>query len=241
MPCVVAPVRGDGIVHVHDGGHAAQLGDLLGLLPVGIARAREPLMVLPADLHDGGGNARSLLEDVQPQGHMALHDVELGVRQLAGLVEDVVRHPHLADVVEHAAHARFLDHLLAHVHVAAERHQERADAHRMLERVGVRLLDPAEAHQGALVAQDRLRDLTHHRRDPLHLDLLAQPDIGKDAGDDLGGLALDLLGDLQLLPVRGLGCGAMGAGDGLVDPPLDLFADLLLGGPYASSPFSVSM
>jgi len=189
-------------------------------------------MVLAGHLDHGLADAGRLLQDLQAQVHVLLHGGELGLGELAGLVEDVVGHPHLADVVEHAAHARLQDGLLGQLHGAAEADEQGGDAHRVLEGVGVPRLDAHQAHQGAGVAEDGLGDLAHHGLHALRLDLLAQAHVLQHGVDDLVGLLGDLLGEDHLLLVGGAGGrGGRRGGHGAVeDLLLDDVLHLLLAG-----------
>jgi len=137
--------------------------DLVAAQAVGIARAIIAL-VMPADDGlqvpgelDGG-------EQLEAPDRMHLHDLELLARQRAGLVQDLVRHPDLAKIVQVRAQpnrgqGRFIQRQFARYGKGALRH-----ALAMAERVAIRRFDrlPPLAHHveiGGLELRDFAADV----------------------------------------------------------------------------------
>lgn len=106
---------------------------------------------------------------------MGLHDVELVVRQAAGLVQDAQRNGRLAHVVHQPAQARLAGQDAVQPQLAGQRQHQRADRHRMQIGVVVARLEPRHAEQGLRMAADRIGDLAHQRQGGLRVDGAAHP------------------------------------------------------------------
>ena len=82
--------------------YARGLRNLLALKPVGVA-APVPTLVVMADDRDHRVREIHALHDLRAHDRVHLHLVELGGRELAGLVEDVIGDGDLAHVVQQRA------------------------------------------------------------------------------------------------------------------------------------------
>ena len=69
--------------------------------PSWVALTVPPLVVLPHRPRRVAQPIREGADELTPEVGVLLHDLELGRRERAGLVEDVGRHEQLADVVQH--------------------------------------------------------------------------------------------------------------------------------------------
>ena len=102
---LVAALAGQGIIGVRQRHHLCGDGDVIPGQSVGIPLAVPALMVPPADLN---GVLHQLLvavhgqlrQDLRPQLGVGLDDGELLVRQLAGLLQDILRHQQFPDIVQ---------------------------------------------------------------------------------------------------------------------------------------------
>ena len=107
----IRAVRGQRIEAVHDRQDACADGYVRSPEPVGISRAVPVLVVVP---HDRDDRIREVdrREDLGADRRVQLHLLELGGRQLARLVEDVLGHRDLAGVVQQPARLDRLQRLL---------------------------------------------------------------------------------------------------------------------------------
>ncbi len=99
---VIRPVGGDGVVDVGELEDLRRHRELAALEPVGIPAAVE-LLVVPADDRQEVAQALERLADALPDDGVLVHHDPLLVGQPARLVDDLVRDPDLADVVQDAA------------------------------------------------------------------------------------------------------------------------------------------
>ena len=134
---------------------------------------------------------------------------EFLVRQLAGLVEDLVGDLHLADVVEQPAQPGLFHRGGVHAQGVGEGHQQGADAHGMLKGIGIGGLDPGQADEGPGVPQHRGVHGLHQGPGLGRVQLLPQAHIVEQAIHHARGLAQDAPGRDGLLllgdPGRGQG------------------------------------
>ena len=105
----VAALAGQGVVDIGQRHGLGTDGDVVALQPVGVAAAVVALVVPVADLTRGFDQRRVLLErqlvqNLITDGGVGLHDLELFLRELAGLVQDGFGDVDLADVVQGGRH-----------------------------------------------------------------------------------------------------------------------------------------
>ena len=158
---------------------------------------------------------------------MALDELELRVGQAAGLVEHLIGHLHLAEVVEQTADATLAQVFAGQPEGAPEGDHQGAHAHRVQEGVVVLVLDADEAQQRAAVAQHRAGDRLHHRLGVLEGHRLAEAHIPHHRTHDLVGLLVDLPGAVHLLAHRHTHHRLFRLAHRGDDLPLDLGLDLL--------------
>ena len=92
------------IIHVHDPHDLRRHRDLLAAQAIGIAGAVIALVV-PANDRLQVPRELDRRQQLEAPDRVHLHDLELFVRQRAGLVQDLVRHAHFPKVVEVRAEA----------------------------------------------------------------------------------------------------------------------------------------
>src|SRR5690606_25485711 len=116
---LVGPLARKGVAHVHHREDPRREGDLLALEPPGIAAAVPALVVAVGNIRRLAqvGNGGQHLETVQG---VALHDLPLLRRQLAGLQEDGVGDADLADVVEQGAAPHMDQLVIPHPHLTGD-------------------------------------------------------------------------------------------------------------------------
>jgi len=105
---LVGPVGGHGVERVGDQEDAGGERDRVTAEPVRVAAAVEALVGVP----DPGGDRCQAVDprhDLRAGLRVLPQDRELGVGKRARLAQDRLRHPHLADVVEHCGHAQQAD------------------------------------------------------------------------------------------------------------------------------------
>src|SRR5574340_823957 len=204
-PFAVAAVGGDGVVYVDDGRHLAVQRDFIPLEAERIAAAIEALVVLRRDFQRKPGHAGGLFQDLAAVHDVGFHDPQFVVGQPAGFVENFIRHLHFAHIVQQAADAGQAGDVRFQLERPAERDEQGAAADRMLESIGVLLLDPAQVEQGILVAQDGLRHLLDHWIELLDFDLLSEADVLQGVADDPDGLAVDFGCPREFFGQRGRG------------------------------------
>jgi len=123
---------------------------------------------------------------------MRLDDRELGVGQLAGLVEHFDRHGCLAEVVQQAGNSGGTCLSFVEAKLPGKRDHQRAYGDRMHVGVVVGSLQAGEADQGAGVAADRVGDLFHQALRPGSIDRVAHARFLEHRGDRLPGFGDDL-------------------------------------------------
>ena len=168
----VGPFRRDRVVGVGEGHDPGPHGDLPPLQLVGIAGPVVAFVVGPDDpgdlleLDDG-------TEDVLAPGGMLLDQLELGVGQLAGLIQDALRNGDLAHVVEERGQFEVAQLLLAEAHFCGDLHREFRDPGRV--KAGVFVLGVDGRNQGL--------DRRHEER-PLLVDEVRgpHPEVAVDQG-----------------------------------------------------------
>ena len=93
---------------------------------------------------------------------VGLHGVELGLGELAGLVEHIDRHHRLAQVVQHAGLGRQPGLRFVLPQLLGQRHHQRGHRHRMHVGVVVVGLQAGQRYQRRRIAPHRLGDLGDH-------------------------------------------------------------------------------
>jgi len=134
---------------------------------------------------------------------MGAHDRELGVGQLARLVQHLDRHQRLAHVVQQAGQARFAAGGGIQTEGAAQRHHQRAHGHRVHIAVIVSGLQASQADQRAAVARHRIRNVLHQRQALLRIDSVAQPGLAEHRHHGCAPTLADLGGPTQFVVERG--------------------------------------
>ncbi len=172
---------------VADAGHAAEDADLLALEGARVAAAVHALVVLRdalEHLHRPVGRRR---EDLQPEGHVALHGLELLRREAALLLEERARKLDLADVEQQPDRAQLRQLGPGKAQVAAEGHE--VDGHLQAVPVGgdVLLAQPRHPHEGVRVAHHALDHLVDDLLDAGDLHGMPGPDVGGELPEHLGG------------------------------------------------------
>src|SRR5690606_3531612 len=107
--------------------HAAIDADLVALQALRIAGAVEAFVVLRNALFDRLREAHRLAERLEAEPDVLLEDVVLGWRQHAGLLEQRLRQPRLADVGQHADRAQVRELASRQAQVSAQRNQVKRD------------------------------------------------------------------------------------------------------------------
>ncbi len=155
---------------------------LLPLQPLRVTIPVEPLVVLHHSPEDLLGNIL-FPQQLEALQWMPLHDPELLLGKLPGLVQDLPGHQVLAKIVEQGGHAQGMDIVLGAVEVAGIGHAE----HGHVDAVGVRVLvvlpELAQADQGVGVARQAGDHLLHQCGGLVIVEILT----GLDALDELPG------------------------------------------------------
>ena len=176
---LVGPVGRDGVVDITHRAHARQLRQRRAGGPVGVAPAVHALMVVQADVHRGFTGVAGFLQHLPAAQGVGADDAELGIRQLARLVQDLQRYRRLAQVMQQAGQARRPAGVIVLAHLLGQRHHQRADRHRVHVGVVVLGLQPGQADQCAGVAEHRLGDVVNQWQAALGLQRAAQAGLGE--------------------------------------------------------------
>ena len=124
----VGTVGGEGVEHIGDREDAHLQRQALTGETVRVAGAVDPLVMVLDELEHQGMEAAQLGEEGAPVCGMALHDVELLVREAGGLLEHLGRHGELADVVQEPAGGQETQAAGRQMQVLAHLHGEHGDA-----------------------------------------------------------------------------------------------------------------
>ena len=96
---MVGPGRGQGVIDVHDADDLCRERDLLAVQPVGVATA-VVFLVMPANDRLQIPRELDAREELHAPHGMLLHHIGFFAREWPRLVQDLVGHTHLADVVQ---------------------------------------------------------------------------------------------------------------------------------------------
>ena len=150
---------------------------------------------------------RRAAQDLRAVDDVHAHDRELVVGQLVGLVQDLGRRAHLADVVHQRRQAELAQQRAVDAERARLRHRQDRHVHHVRERVVVVVLERGQRDQRGAVLRHRLRQRVDQRARRLRIGrafgLGASPTptpatldgVGVEPADggDVGGRRLDLL------------------------------------------------
>ena len=160
---LILALRAHRVVHVGD---AAQHRREIQIRPrdaVRVARAVEAKVMLERHDRRERRNLRRAPKNLRAIDDVALHDHELLVGQLVGLVQDLGRRLHFADVVHERGEAEFAQQRAVDAEPARLGHRENRHVHHVRERVVVVFLQSRQRHQRRAVVHDRLREIVDHR------------------------------------------------------------------------------
>ncbi len=119
---------------------------------------------MQAHVEHAGRNVLRARKQFVAAPRVRLDDVELFGRELAGLVEDLLRHERLAEIVEHSRKARLATLRLVEPDLAPERDHQRAHRDGVHVGVFVRGLQTRETAERIRMPIDRFGDVVDERR-----------------------------------------------------------------------------
>ncbi|MNF83686.1 hypothetical protein D3C84_660130 [compost metagenome] len=176
---LVGPIGSDCVIHVADRAHFRGQADLLAGQSMGVTAAIDFLVMVQANVQHQGTDLLARQENPAAGLGVLTHPGKLGIAQLARFIEQLDRHRHLADIVQHPRQAGFAHLGGAHSQLARERNHQRADRHRMHVGVFIGTLESRQADQGIGMAHDRIGNLRHQILGLLEIQRLAHPRIAE--------------------------------------------------------------
>jgi len=114
---------------------------------------------------------------------VAAHDRVLVIAELAGFVQHVQRHGHLADVMQQPGHAGLVHLVFRQPQLTCQCDHQRADRHRVHVGVFVLGLQPRQAEQCRAISRQGCGNLFHQRLALLRIDGFAQARLVEYRGD----------------------------------------------------------
>ena len=151
----VRPVGHHRVERVADGDDPRAERDRLAGEPVGVAAA-VPALVAGAHERGDGAQRGHREQEALADERVAAHELPLGVVERAGLAQDRLRQPDLADVVQLGAVEQLGQRLLRHAEPAADGDGELPDVEDVVVQLGLALVQHADEHVARLAAR-RLR------------------------------------------------------------------------------------
>jgi len=104
LPLVVAPIARHRVIDIDDGRDEAELADVFLSTPMRISGSVDSLMVLKRRLDVRITQAGGTGQNFNAPEHVLLHDFHFMGLKAPGLIEDVERDLHFADVVQQRPH-----------------------------------------------------------------------------------------------------------------------------------------
>src|SRR3990170_4368608 len=156
------------------------------------------LMVLRGYQHGGLVYPRAA-QHVSAKLGMSFHYRELFIRELAGLVQDLVRHEHLAYVVEDGPCAEVFKVSPLQAHLLSKGKGEYADIHAMGEGIVVKAFEAGKACESVLVPEYRVDHAPDGHCDFSGVNAIADPRVLQELPYEQLGFVPEPAGFLQLL------------------------------------------
>jgi hypothetical protein len=195
----IATVTGHGIEGIHNGYDPGEAADLPVFKLVRITPAVYSFVMMAADVADDGVQRRVRLHQFVPEVSMIFHDSEFFAIQRAWLVQDVVRHVQLAQVMKQAAHTRYMQVFIGEPQKTGEGDGENGNPQAVLGGIGITGFHPAHPEHGTGVGLDALHALDDNGPGLFKANIVPFFDCPGEVVDQVLGIEPDLAGSGDFL------------------------------------------